>query len=448
MNQSPEQIQLPAGLSYEYILQRIGYIDKLLAVAPKFEAWKSPARWKIAYGGRGAGAKSWSSTSLLVQTANEKHIETGCFREIQKTLSESSHKLIADTIKRLEFPDWKITDERILNTKNGSSFIFRGLKDLRASLNVKGIEGLDRAFIDEASLVSYDSWIYLPSTIRKKGSEIWATFNREEEMDPIYELFVQNPPENSIILQLQPGNIDNPWWDETELQQEWDWWKKYDPDEWEHIFIGQPRKQGQNAAMSRVAIRAAMNRNIINPVGQKVVGVDPADFGNDKTEIYIRRGLKVIDHKTLTKMDGQYIAGEVATMINNNPSVLINIDTTGVGTSARDHLRHRGLKVNAINFGSKAMDQNKYHNVITEMIFTFPIDEADIPNNQELMKQMAGRRYIYDSKMRRQIESKKEYKARFQKSPDKFDALMLCYYTDSSFNISQDNINALAARRR
>jgi len=430
------------------ILDRIDYYDKLQAIVPKFEPWRNPARWKIAYGGRGAGAKSWSATSLLVQTANKQHIETGCFREIQKTLSESSHKLIADTIKRLEYDNWKITDERITNIDNGSYFIFRGLKDLRASLNVKGIEGLDRAFIDEASSVSYDSWIYLPSTIRKKGSEIWATFNREEEMDPIYELFVQNPPDNSIILQLEPGRTDNPWWDETELQQEWDWWEKYDPDEWEHIFLGQPRKQGQNAAMSRIKVRAAMNRNIVNPEGQTVVGVDPADFGDDKTEIYIRKGLKIIDHKTLTKMDGHFIASEVANMINRDPSIQINIDTTGIGTSARDHLVHMGLKVNAINFGSSAADKNKYHDIVSEMIFTFPIDEADIPDDQELMKQMAGRRYSYDNKMRRQVESKKKYKERFQKSPDKFDALMLCYYTGNTIQLSEGTLSALAARKK
>jgi len=435
-------------LNPEQILQRIQHFERLTAVSPKFESWRQPARWKIAYGGRGAGAKSWSSTSLLVQTANERHIETGCFREIQKTLSESSHKLIADTVKRMEYLFWKITDEKITNTKNGSYFIFRGLKDLRASLNVKGIEGLDRAFVDEASSVSYDSWVYLPSTIRKKGSEIWATFNREEEMDPIYELFVQNPPENSIILQLKPGPEDNPWWYETELQQEWDWWKQYDPDEWEHIFLGQPRKQGQNAAISRIKVRAAMNRNLLNPEGQTVVGVDPADFGDDKTEIYIRKGLKVIDHKTLTKMDGHYIASEVASMINRDPSIQINIDTTGIGTSARDHLVHMGLKVNAINFGSSAADKDKYHDIVSEMIFTFPIDDADIPDDQELMKQMSGRRYSYDNKMRRQVESKAEYKKRFQKSPDKFDALMLCYYTGSSLNISNNTLSALAARRK
>jgi hypothetical protein len=41
--------------------------EKREKVAPKFEAWRQPARYKIAYGGRGAGAKSTSAVSLAVQ---------------------------------------------------------------------------------------------------------------------------------------------------------------------------------------------------------------------------------------------------------------------------------------------------------------------------------------------------------------------------------------------
>ena len=38
-------------------------------VAPKFEEWRNPHPVKIAFGGRGAGAKSESTASLLIQFA-------------------------------------------------------------------------------------------------------------------------------------------------------------------------------------------------------------------------------------------------------------------------------------------------------------------------------------------------------------------------------------------
>lgn len=416
-------------------------------VAPKFEAWRDPARYKIAYGGRGAGSKSWSSVSLLVQKASKQKIEIICLREIMKTLSESSHKLIKNTIERLGYKNWKITDEKIINLKTGSYFIFRGLKDLRASTNVKGMEDFDIAFIDEASSVSYDSWVYLTPTLRKKGSEIWAVFNREEEFDPVYELYCLDPPDSSIILQLEPGPIDNPWWFDTELQKDWDWWKKHDPDEWEHMFLGQPRKQGQNAAIPRTKIRSAMLRNIDNPEGGIQVGCDPADFGDDKTEIYIRKGLKIIDHKTLFKMDGKHIAGEIGAMIKNDPSIPIVIDTTGIGTSTRDHLRYMGLKVIPINFAEKASDRDKYGDIVSEMWFELPIDEIDIPHDQDLMRQLSGRRYEYDKQNRRKIESKKKFKERYGKSPDRADGIILAFYNKRGINMSKDRRSEMRERR-
>jgi phage terminase large subunit len=418
-------------------------------VTPKMNAWRLPARWKIGYGGRGAGAKSWGGVGLLDELANHETKSVICLREIQNTLAESAHKLIAQTIRRRGYSNWKITDEKIYNTKNGSYFIFRGLKDLRASQSIKGMEDFDIAFVDEASGVSVDSWIYLIPTMRKPGSEIWAVFNREEEMDPIYEMYVLHPPKNSIILQFEPGAIDNPWWNDTTLQEDWDWWKAYDPDEAEHIYGGQPRKQNHNSVLSRVKIRSAMDRDIIDPKGALIVGCDPADFGNDKTEIYIRKGLKIVDHKTLSKMDGVYVANEIAAMIKHDPSILINIDSTGIGASARDHLRWLGLKVNAIHFGEAATDEDLYGDIVSEMWFNFNamLDDVDIPNDPALMQELSGRKYDYDNKGRRKIEPKAKFKERLKRSPDKADALLLCYFTPGRLKISDEVRAQMRARR-
>lgn len=416
-------------------------------VSPKIEALRRPARYKIAYGGRGAGAKSWSFMSLLVQKANKKKTQIICLREVQKTLSESSHKVIENTIERLQYKNWIITDEKIKNKLNGSYFIFRGLKDLRATLNIKGLEDFDIASIDEASALSHDSWVFLTPTIRKKGSEIWATFNREEELDPVYELFCINPPQNSIIVNLEPGRIDNPWWDETELQADWDWWKKHDPDEWEHMYLGQPRKQGQHAVMSRVAVRGAMNREI-NGMGAIEIGVDVARFGDDRTTIWKRKGLKIIDRKSFTGQDTQRTAKEVWAMAENKSFISIKVDDTGVGGGVTDRLREFGAKVVPVNFADSPIDSNCFTSAADEMWFTFPIDEVDIPNDNQLMQELAGRRYDFDNKGRRKIEPKKEFKKRIGRSPDDADGLLLCFYGGGKVMMSDKTRKQLAERRR
>jgi len=51
-------------------LQALLEQEELERVTPKMERFREPWRIKIASGGRGAGAKSWSAASLLVQKAH------------------------------------------------------------------------------------------------------------------------------------------------------------------------------------------------------------------------------------------------------------------------------------------------------------------------------------------------------------------------------------------
>jgi hypothetical protein len=44
------------------------------------------------------------------------------------------------------------------------------------------------------------------------------------------------------------------------------------------------------------------------------------------------------------------------------------------------------------------------------------------------MTELSGRLYEYDKRGRRKVEEKKKFKARFGRSPDKADALLLTYY--------------------
>jgi len=419
-------------------------------VAPKFEEWRKPYRYKIAEGGRGAGAKSWSAASLIVQAAEENTHRVACLREIQKSLEESVYTLIQNTVERLGYTDWVFTKESIENRKNGSHFIFRGLKDMRAANQIKSLESYDIFFVEEAATITHDSWTKLLPTLRKKGSELWAIFNREEEMDPVYERFIVNERENSCILHLEPGPIDNPWWYETTLPQEMEEDYKYDPDEAEHVWRGLPRKQGNRSVLARAKIRQAMDRNIINPEGQRSVGCDPADYGDDKTEIFERKGLKIVSSKTIPYSGGEEIANEIKSMINGDPAVPVRIDTTGIGTSARDNSKRLGLKVYPINFAQNAEDSDKYADIVTEMWFHLReiIDEIDLPDDPELMRQLSGRRYSYDGKGRYMIEPKSEYKKRYKRSPDKADAIILTFYQGGSTMMSDDARAAMAARRR
>src|SRR6185312_16631515 len=56
-----------------------------------------PAKFKVAYGGR-AGLKSWSFARALLILGLSGKERILCARELQKSIDESVHKLLADQI--------------------------------------------------------------------------------------------------------------------------------------------------------------------------------------------------------------------------------------------------------------------------------------------------------------------------------------------------------------
>jgi phage terminase large subunit len=400
--------------------------DKLEEVTPKMERFREPWRIKLAKGGRGAGAKSWSCISLLVQRADREPLRIGCFREVQISLEESCYSLVVDTIKRLCYTGWVI-NRNYISSPAGAYFIFKGLNDLKAARQVKSFEGFDIFFLEEASAISKDSINMLLPTLRKEGSELWAVWNPETDFDPIYTLLWLAERDDVLRIELEPGLTDNPYFPEI-LQTEMETDYRNNPDEAEHVWGGNPRKQGDNVVMSRVNIKQAAKR-AVEETEPDEVGVDVGRFGNDKTQMYRRRGFKTIAHKELAKKDTQYVAKEVWAFVDEDPNIPIKVDDTGVGGGVTDRLVELGANVIPINFGGAPKDTGKYNTIIDEMWFEFPIDEVNIPNDTQLHQELGGRHYDYDRRGRRQIEPKKIFKKRFGRSPDKADALLLCYYT-------------------
>jgi len=99
---------MPVTTDDDIELLQLLEFEQLLKVSPKLEKFRDPFRLKIAYGGRGAGAKTWSIASLLVQFAQAKCIRVLCTREIQLSMPESVHRIIKQQIMRLGYKGWHI----------------------------------------------------------------------------------------------------------------------------------------------------------------------------------------------------------------------------------------------------------------------------------------------------------------------------------------------------
>src|SRR5262249_23751913 len=91
--------------------------------------------------------------------------------------------------------------------RNGSIFKFLGVRQDPGK--IKGFEGVDICWIEEAEKVSEASWKFLIPTIRKESSEIWISFNPDQETDPTAKRFLLNPPPEAKVEKI--GWEDNPW---------------------------------------------------------------------------------------------------------------------------------------------------------------------------------------------------------------------------------------------
>lgn len=390
-------------------------------VAPKLEIFRKPAPYKLSYGGRGS-SKSWGFASLLIQKMTKEPHRLVCCREIQKSIDESSYRLLCDTIYRLQAKGWDIKKE-CLDHENGSHIIFRGLRDMRAANAIKSLEGYDLCWLEEAHSISRESLEVLLPTIRKNEAEIWACWNPETPDDPIEKL---KGREGAVCVEMNWN--DNPWFTERSRQEmEQDY--KEDPDNAEHVWGGKFRKQGDNCIMNRVSILEAMKRSADNE-GAISIGVDCARYGNDRTTMFKRKGLQLIEYKVYKKTSITEEADLFEIFCGRDKGVHACIDGGGVGGGLIDVLRERGYRnITEVNFGEKAMDTDKYDSAASEMWFTFPLSECGILDIPELMTELSDRRYKFNNKGQKVVESKDDYKKRHGgKSPDLADGLLLCFY--------------------
>lgn len=197
----------------------------------------TPHRYKVFKGGRGS-SKSWSVARALLAVGSTSKKRILCAREIQKSIADSSYKLLVDQIELLGMSSMYDVLKTEIRGKNGTEFIFRGLGNLTAE-SIKSFEGIDIVWPEEAHTISDRSWELLIPTIRKPGSEIWITYNPDEETDPVDRRFVQKSPPDCVVVEMNWQ--DNPWFPDV-LRKEMEYLYSVDPETATHVWGGGYRK--------------------------------------------------------------------------------------------------------------------------------------------------------------------------------------------------------------
>lgn len=203
-------------------------------------------RYRCAQGGRG-GAKSHSFVTALLLKGAERKMRIGCYREIQKSIKESVKQLLDDKIEDMGLGDFYESLEYEIRGKNGTKFIFGGLRSGGKNASLEGkksTEGLDIAAVFEARNVSQVSLDLLRPTIRTPGSEIWFEWNPVDANDPIDQMFRGDagPPPGSIVRKVNWQ--DNPFFPEV-LRRDMEWDRKRDFDKYLWVWEGEYEKNGE-----------------------------------------------------------------------------------------------------------------------------------------------------------------------------------------------------------
>jgi phage terminase large subunit len=209
----------------------------VIDTAEVFEPLLQASRYKAAHGGRGSGKSHFFASNLVEEHYRNPGMRSVCIREVQKSLKESAKKLIEDKIAEYGLGPAQgfecLKDET--RTPGGGVIIYQGMQDHTAE-SIKSLEGFDRAWVEEAQTLSATSLKLLRPTIRKKGSELWFSWNPRRKVDPVDRMFRHgNAPTNSIVVQANWR--DNPWFP-AELEQERQDCLRDDPDQYDHIWEG------------------------------------------------------------------------------------------------------------------------------------------------------------------------------------------------------------------
>jgi phage terminase large subunit len=205
-----------------------------------------------------------------------------CAREIQKSIKESVHNLLADVIKARGYKQYQVLDTEIRHP-NGSQFIFSGL--WRNVQNIKSIEAVDVCWVEEANVCSEDTWRTLIPSIRKAGSEIWVSFNPVLKTDAAYQRFVLDQPSNALVRKVSWK--DNEYLS-AEFLQDMEDLKAKDYDEYLHVYEGE-LKQFADGAIFGKQLRTARDEGRMTsiPIESGIPVATFWDLGrNDATAIW------------------------------------------------------------------------------------------------------------------------------------------------------------------
>lgn len=361
-------------------------MSEVIDIFPAYRDYLQPARFKVAYGGRGS-AKTRTFATLLVTNVLYFGWRVVCFREIMESIQDSVYQEIVAEIDRRGLTDrFDILKTEINCPASGGCFRFSGIRANASRLNtqkLKGFANFDAAWLEEANPVSAESWNALIPTMRKDGSEIWVSFNPENPLEDTYQRFVADPKypaekDGRAYAVIRKINFtDNPRFPK-ELRDDADLMRQSDPELYRYVYLGEPVADNALSIIKPAWIEAAVDAHLhignFPTGGGRIGGMDvsggvegdvAAPKSNDPNALAWRYGCILAGLEEWQDENPNAAAARAYTVASREKLDSIQVDDIGVGASVPGELRRlqAEAKASAMTFegwtASEAPDQPK-----------------------------------------------------------------------------------------
>lgn len=405
--------------------------EKLLPVIKDMNKY----RYFLIEGGRGGG-KTHGISRIVSYIAEKRSVRVFCGRETQNTIEESVYTVFGDVIRDYQL-NYSVFKDRITHRTTQSTIRFKGFKE-QGSVNIKGMEGVDILWIDEAQAISKNTLDVIIPTIRKENAKVIFTMNRHHRNDPVFKEFASRED----CLHIKLNYYDNPFISKA-LLTEAENCKAERPDDYRHIWLGEPMADADNCLFNEVALEETLTRTFPHDPTKyngTILGGDVARFGaNYSAAIILRQvGPKHWEEFSLERWkryDTVYTSGKFAEIIHReNPDYAV-IDGDGLGGGVVDILREQRKPIVEFRGGLvEGIDKSTYKNWRTYGYLTLEklVNNGWLRLKSEfIIEQLKEIRYRYDNTNRKYIIPKEQLieearrRGRKYESPDEADALMM-----------------------
>jgi hypothetical protein len=270
--------------------------------------------------------------------------------------------------------------------------------------------------IQAGNPISLDGMLYAAANpLRHQWHVVRITGDPDDPRAWVNAPRVGDEPRKWAQLQIETHGRENPWV------------KSY--------ILGQFPQASINALLGIEDVEAAMAREL-RPSDyewqQKRLGVDVARFGDDRTVLFARQGLRTWQPAVMRNADTAEIAARVATVVARHAIDVTLVDDTGHwGHGVLDQLRVAGIPCIPLNYAAKAIDA-RYKNRRVEMwlrMADWVKRGGRLPDAPELIAELTTPTYTF-AHGQFVLEEKDQVKKRLGRSPDLADALAETFAID------------------